>query len=262
MSWLSPDLIIFVLLVVAGIIAVRMFLKTSAVDSPKTRLVNAKSAQQFLGFQDIRENMVKIDNNRYRAIIEVEPRNFFLEGEGEQFAIEEAFRRVIDCFQYDVQFFVGSKKMNIDKNIGNMAENMMSLNPKLQLYGNDLIRFTQAWVQNRNLLTKVYYIVIVYNYDESLSKKPLKPEQIFQQAFQELGNRTMVLTEALHTAGFSPKVLDTMGAVKVYFSFYNRDRALTTDIADIEKQGMFSLYTTGNLENMTGGLVTDVPEAV
>lgn len=262
MSWLSSDLIIFILLVVGGVFAVRMFLKTSSGDTPKNRAIAAKTAQQLLGFEDIKDNMVKIDANRYRAIVEVEPRNFFLESEGEQAAIEDSFRRVLDCFQYDVQIFVGSKKMNIDKNLNNMMFHVKSANPRMQMYGNDLVRFTQAWVHNRNLLTKVYYIVVGYDYAADLAQKAQNPEQIYQQAFQELTKITMVLTEALFSAGFVPKVLDSLGATKVYHAFYNRDRALTTDVGSIEKKGFFSLYTTGNYDRPLGVSGVNAEEAV
>jgi hypothetical protein len=251
------DWIIFGLLVIGGIIAFRAFLKVNGANTSKQKILTAKTAQKFLGFEDIQNNMVKIDNYHYRALIQVEPRNFFLESEGEQASIEDAFRRVIDCFHYDTQFFIGSKKMDLDHNLRNIATNIEKLNNKnLSLYGNDLIRFTQAWVENRNLLTRVYYIVIGYDYDPGLSKKPLKTDQIQQQAFQELGNRTMVLSDALNSAGFVPKVLDSVAGAQVYFSFYNRNRALKYKLDNIEKKGLLSPFTTGDYSN--GGLDINV----
>lgn len=240
------DLVVFSLLVIGGMFAVRAYLKSKAGDTSSNRLKYAKCSQQFLGFQDIRDNMVKIDNHRYRALVQVEPINYFLESSTEQGAIDTAFRRVIDCFQYDVQFFVGSKKMNIDKNLRNMYGNIETANPKLKAYGNDLINHTRTWVQYRNLLTKVYYIVICYEYNPSTSRKPLKPETIYQQAFQELGNRTLVLGEALASAGFPFKVLDSSAGTKVYFNFHNRDRVSKVNMDDAEKKGFYSLYTTSN----------------
>jgi len=237
------DFVILGILLSGLVIALVVFNKKALALTPRGRCLKARTAQEFLGFKDIRDNMLIIDDYRYRSVLEVQPINFFLKSAAEQQAIEVAFKSALDSLRYPIEIFIPSLRMDPDNNLAEMQVYLHQANPLLQAYGRDLIEFTRNWVARKSLLTKGFYIIISYDHLIS-SEKQVKPETIYQQASLELENRAFRLAEDLAACGLKAKVLGTPALTEFIFKVYNRERSTRVNIAAAQEDGFLSLYTT------------------
>ena len=137
----------------------------------RTEASDIKSAQEFLPFEDIREDMILLGQHRYRAVLACTATNYHLKTAREKENIEMAFQRFLNSISFPITFFLQTKVIdNTDRlkslkaeiehtvsdfpNIANYAEqylsDMASLNEKL---GNE--KFTA-------LITTLYGCILAH----------------------------------------------------------------------------------------------------
>ena len=112
-------IILFIFIAVIGgmVFAVIKTLKktdqtmTGAVADPKT----ISTAQDFLPFNDIDNNMIDLGGFKYRMIVECSSTNYNLKTGSEKEMIEMAFQRFLNSLQFPVTFYIQTKEIDNSK---------------------------------------------------------------------------------------------------------------------------------------------------
>lgn len=208
----------------------------------RAKVARAKTAQDYLGFETIMGKVVKLDPNRYRAYIEVEPVSYFLMTAGEQEILEAGFRQVLEGLRFPIQIYIASVPLDVSEQVATIEKGLEQLPSYLQDYGRELAAFTNRWVSQVSPITKRYIVVITYDYEPN-ARKPVRPEIIEQQALQELDNRCQMVIEAFSRSKVNANRLDEDEILPLLYQMFNRGaggmaaRALTTE-------NYHALYTT------------------
>ena len=198
---------------------------------------NAKTTQDFLPIQEIRDGVVVLKNGGLRLVLICSSLNFSLKSPDEQQALIFQYQNFLNSLDFHVQIFIQSRKLNIQPYL-------MVLEKRLTEQSNDLIKiqtkeyieFIKKFTETVNVMAKSFFVVIPYDpliIDVAkgglLSRFTKGPKQSAEQAkktsFEEsktqLEQRASVVEQGLARVGIRTAPLGTEELVELYFKIFN-----------------------------------------
>ena len=127
----------------------------------KQRRKEAKgeTVQSFLPIRDIRNGMVETTDGRYLKILEIEPINFALRSDEEQFNIISSFASWLKISPVRLQCKTITRRADSDKHISLVKEELArEENPQCRALGEDYLRLIQD-VGSREVLTRRFFLI-------------------------------------------------------------------------------------------------------
>ncbi len=118
--------------------------------------------QDFIPVKDISHGVITTTDGRYLKILEIEPINFMLRSDEEQFNIICSFASWLKISPVRLQFKSMTRKADSDKHIA-MVRSELEIEPNEQCraLGEDYIRFVKD-VGNREALTRRFFLIFQY----------------------------------------------------------------------------------------------------
>lgn len=212
--------------------------------------ISAKTTQEFVPIQEIRDGVVILKDGSLRAIILASSLNFALKSADEQNAIIMQFQNFLNSLDFSVQIFIQSKKLDIRPYIalleGRYKEQQTEL---MKIQTREYIEFVKTFVENSSIMTKSFFIVIPYSPAaiSSTSTNPLSKiigsvsgglggttnnnaigkgsANIKNEAFEEyrsqLEQRVGVVEQGLVRCGIRIAELGTEEVVELFYKIFN-----------------------------------------
>lgn len=225
-STLVPVLII-VFFLAAALIGGMFFMikKIDPQGADKTEDPNLKIAQDFLPFDDIRDNTILLGRNRYRAIVECSSVNYQLKTPAERDQIEASFQRFLNTITFPVTIFIQTKVID---NTARYNELCQEIDDTLQVFPY-MRQYAEAYKKEMHELNarignnqqKKKYIIV--SYDEAQDMAMLSEGEKDAFAIKEIQNRCNVLITNLESVGIRANILSTSELIELIYSCYYRD---------------------------------------
>ena len=118
--------------------------------------------QDFIPIRDIRCGIVETADGRYVKILEIEPINFLLRSDEEQFNIIAFFANWLKISPVRLQFKSVTRKADSDKHVSMIREELAKEeNGQCRLLGEGYIRLIKD-VGNREALTRRFFLIFQY----------------------------------------------------------------------------------------------------
>lgn len=254
--------LIMVLIVGGTVVALLFFLKktdTSVKDD--TENPNLKTAQEFLPFEDIRDDMIILDKRHYRAVLACSSLNYHLKTAGEKEQIELSFQRFLNSISFPVTFFLQTKVIDNTERLARLKKEISStLNsfPGMHDYAEQYFAEMQHLNERLgNSQQKKRYIIITYDDVEDLSA--LNEFEKADYAAKELHNRCLMIQGNLDAVGVTSHIMSTEELIELVYSTYHRDNySFSSSVASGD---CFSLFVDGEEDrfaNMPHAQLLDV----
>lgn len=221
----------FILVVVMFIVVIGMlftafyFLKKN--DPNLTDTSNMSTAQDFLPFVDIRDDMIHLDNNEYRAVIEVSSVNYDLRNESEQDLIEISFRRLLDSLGHDfpITLYISTRDMDYTQLIESMLHDYtdtLEVFPGIENYlQQNLADMKALAVTQEDTQHKRKYIIIPFNAN---TLGNLSGDGSYAEVLNSITQRVAQVQDGISSIiGASSTRLDTIDLIDLVVETYNRD---------------------------------------
>lgn len=223
-------ILIFILIMggfIGGLVGIVLHFmkKMGAADTDNTESDNITSAQEFLPFSDIRDNMIILPGQKYRAVLECTSMNYQLKTASEREQIELAFQRFLNSVNFPITFFLQTKTIdnsNRLKILGEEIAQTLQDFPDMQDYANQYYRDMETLnTRIGNAHQKKRYIIVTY--DDVSELDNLSKDEQFLYAQAELRNRCGALSSNLEGAGVRSHMLNTEELIELVYSCYYRD---------------------------------------
>lgn len=219
-------LIIFVAIIVGMIFMVKKTLaKIDAESAVAMDPTSIRTAQDFLPFDKIEDNMIDLGGFRYKKIIECTSINYHLKTEMEKEMIEASFARFLNSFQFPISFYIQTREMDMTSYLESLKDSIEEVCdefPGLIDYGTNFFNEMQRLPElTGNSKQKKKYIIV--GYDEAAMMENLTPDEKKTYSMQELNLRTQVLVDNLSGLGIKCEVLNTAGLLELMYSTYHKD---------------------------------------
>ncbi|MFR9200178.1 MAG: hypothetical protein ACLVML_05070 [Candidatus Gastranaerophilaceae bacterium] len=118
--------------------------------------------QEYLPIKDLRNGIVETTDGRYIKILEVEPINFTLRSDEEQFNIISSFASWLKISPMRLQFKSVTRKADSDKHVAMVRDELDTEdNPQCKELGEDYIKLIKD-VGSREALTRRFFLIFQY----------------------------------------------------------------------------------------------------
>lgn len=218
-------------------------------------VVNPNSTQNTLQIAAIRDGVVIMADGSFRAVVMAKSINFDLMSDAEQAAVEYAYQGFLNSLYFDVQIFIRSRKIDMRpyleklEKIRTEMENML-----LGMLMEDYIYFIDDLVQQTNIMSKEFYIVVPFFSSVDAQKAVQASKKLFdgllggpqkavitideaslEKAKTELKNRVQNIVNGLQQMGVQAIPLDTQELIELYYNAYNPDTATRQTLKEMDQ---------------------------
>lgn len=193
------------------------------------------STQQFVQIKEIRDNIVYLKDGGMRKVVIVSGVNFDLKSEDEQGLILSTFQNFLNSLDFPVQFFIHSRKVNVDEYLDRMrARKQVETNELLKIQIDEYIEFIRAFVEHNSIINKSFFVIIPYD-PTALSgeakgffsglfpkKSDTAQKKISEQEnLEQLNHRVAQVTDGLEGIGLRVAPLENEEIVELFYNLYN-----------------------------------------
>lgn len=131
-------------------------------EKQRRKEAKGESAQSFLPIRDIRNGMVETTDGRYLKILKIEPINFALRSDEEQFNIIASFASWLKISPVRLQLKAITRRADSDRHIALVREELArEENLQCRALGEDYLRLIQD-VGSREALTRRFFLTFQY----------------------------------------------------------------------------------------------------
>jgi hypothetical protein len=203
-----------------------------AVSSNKTQ-----ASQDFVPIKEIRDGILILKDNSYRAIVMASSLNFALKSQDEQTAIILQFQNFLNSLNFSVQICIQSRKLDIKPYLHLLeGREREQENDLMKLQVRQYIEYIRALTETSNIMTKSFFIVIPYSATiaagqkqsflglfskKSTEENKVDKEHNFEENRSQLEQRVGVVEEGLTRCGIRVVELGTEELVELFYKSFN-----------------------------------------
>src|SRR3990172_2649797 len=198
--------------------------------------VSTKPTQEFIPIKEIRDDVFVLKDGSLHMILMASTLNFALKSEEEQNAIIMQYQNFLNSLDFSVQFFIQSRKLNIDSYIAMLAEAEKNQdNELMKIQTKEYIEFIKNFVKMSNVMAKAFYISIPYstaamevkksfvgNLMGGFSKKSAgQLSDRFEENKVQLQQRADIVSQGLARVGVRVAPLNTEELIELFYELFN-----------------------------------------
>lgn len=201
-------------------------------------------SQQIVNIDEIRDGVLILKDGSFRVVLMASSLNFALKSADEQMAVVMQYQNFLNSLDFSVQFFVQSRKINIEPYIDTLENaQKKQVNELLKIQVSEYIEFVRTFVRASNIVTKNFYIAVPFSPPfietgetgkgifksllETLwgKKEGWKKSRVSPQKFEEYKNqlwqRMETVIQGLVRAGVRAVPLNTEELIELFYGLYN-----------------------------------------
>lgn len=201
--------------------------------------ISAKATQEFVPIKEVRDGVVVLKDGSMRAILLASSINLSLKSEDEQEAIVSQFQAMLNSFDFSVQISIQSRRLDIRPYLILLEEREKAQTEQLlKIQTREYIDFIKSFTEERNIMTKNFFVVIPYG-DAILSSgsgglggffgtkskktgnKAADELASFEEKRSQLEERVGIIQQGLARLGIRSALLSTEEIIEMYYKVFN-----------------------------------------
>lgn len=182
------------------------------------------SARQQIAIEGVRDGVLILPGNQYRAILEVSSLNFELRSEEEQDAIIDTYESFLNSVGSSLQILVRTREIDMDKYLADLTERLDYEAEEIyrsQLKNYD--EFIRSLITTNKILTRHFYIIVPY--------KPTDKAE-FELIREQLNIKLDIVTKGMMRLGMQTTQLTSLEVLDLFYSFYSPAQAKIQPLTD------------------------------
>ena len=208
-------------------------------------MTNAFPSQDILQIEEIRDGVLILKDGSLRVVLMASSLNFALKSVDEQTAVVLQYQNFLNSLDFSVQFFIESRKLNIEPYIDTLKEaERKQSNELLKIQISEYVEFIRTFVKASNIVAKSFYIVVPFTPPFFINQKGgvasllgslgnllggksakkregfIAPEK-FEEYKSQLWQRADSVTQGLVRAGVRAVPLNTEELIELFYGLYN-----------------------------------------
>lgn len=171
-----------------------------------------QSSRSQIAIEGVRDGILVLPNNHYRAVLHISSINFELKSEAEQDAIIETYQSFLNSLATSLQIVVRVREMDMDKYLADFAERVKD-EPE-EIYKTQIENYTlfvKSLISQNKILTRHFYVVIPYS----------EREKDFELVKEQINTTIDIVAKGLARLGMNSKQLTSLEVLDLFYSFYS-----------------------------------------
>lgn len=190
------------------------------------------SSRNQIAIKGVRDGILMLPNNEYRAILQVSSLNFELRSEEEQDAIIDIYESFLNSVGSSLQILIRTREIDMDKYLEDLKERLDDETE--EIYRSQLINydeFIRSLITNNKILTRHFYIIVPY--------KPTGKAD-FELIEEQLNLKLDIVAKGMTRLGMHTDQLDSLEVLDLFYSFYSPTQA---KIQPLTEQALQLIHT-------------------
>ena len=190
------------------------------------------SSRHQIAIRGVRDGILMLPNNEYRAILQVSSLNFELRSEDEQDSIIETYESFLNSVGTSLQILVRTREIDMDKYLEDLAERLDG--ETVPIYRTQLENydeFIRSLITDNKILTRHFYIVLPYKVSGKVD---------FDLVSEQLKIQLDIVSKGLGRLGMHADQLDSLEVLDLFYSFYSPTQA---KIQPLTEQALQIIHT-------------------
>lgn len=228
---MSPVVVVVVTIIFFAVLGFGAFMvkreldKTNPENTDTSLGATITTAQDFLPFKTIQDNVIDLGGHDYRMIIECSSINYNLRTAQEKEVIELSFQRMLNAISHPIAFFIQTKTMDHTAMIEEMEkehEIMLQDIPQMKDYADSYIDEMKELSNHiGNNKQKKKYIIVPFN--EAVTLSDLDDAEKYEYSLEEIEDRALRIIDGLSPVGVRARILKTPKLVELVYNTYHKD---------------------------------------
>lgn len=171
------------------------------------------SARAQIAIKGVRDGILLLPHNQYRAVLQVSALNFELKSEAEQDAIIDTYERFLNSVGSNLQILIRTREIDMDKYLEDLAERLSGETETVyqkQLKNYD--EFIRSLIKTNKILTRHFYIIIPCAADSKSD---------FELVKEQLSLKVDIVAKGMARLGMRTWQLSSLEVLDLFYSFYN-----------------------------------------
>jgi len=196
-------------------------------------------SQDILQIKEIRDGVLVLKDGSLRVVMMASSLNFALKSGDEQTAIVMQYQNFLNSLDFTVQFFIDSRKLNIEPYIEILKDaEQKQINELLKIQTTEYIEFIRTFVRASNIVSKSFYVVVPFTppvfespkgglqsllggfFGSKATLQNISPEK-FEEYKNQLWQRVDSVIQGLVRAGVRTVPLNTEELIELFYGLYN-----------------------------------------
>ncbi|MDP3729405.1 MAG: hypothetical protein Q8R26_01430 [bacterium] len=204
-----------------------------------TNKTESLPTQQFIDIESIDNGTVKLKGGALRKIILVSGTNFALKSTEEQEMIIFTFQGFLNAIDFPLQFFVHSRKPNVDDYLKRLNDReMQEPNDLLKNQITEYREFIRLFVSENAIMQKQFFVTIPFDqirltqsgvgivekiigFFKTGTAKSNSTGILAQEAMEQINQRVAQVVAGLGQVGLRAVPLDTEELLELFYNLYN-----------------------------------------
>ena len=205
--------------------------------------ITAFPSQEILQIKEIRDGVLILKDGSLRVVMMASSLNFALKSGDEQTAIVMQYQNFLNSLDFTVQFFIQSRKLNIEPYIETLKEaEQKQVNELLKIQMTEYMEFIRTFVRAQNIVSKNFYVVVPFTppvfesaswwsaggirkllgglFSSKETQKNISPEK-FEEYKSQLWQRVDSVIQGLVRCGVRAVPLNTEELIELFYGLYN-----------------------------------------
>lgn len=199
-----------------------------ALQKSKTRT----SSRHQIAIKGVRDGILILPGNQYRAVLEVSSLNFELRSEEEQDAIIDTYESFLNSVGSSLQILIRTREIDMDRYLEDLGER---LDGEAQPIYRDQLKnydeFIRSLISTNKILTRHFYIVVSYSGHGKTD---------FDLVHEQLNLQLDIVAKGMMRIGMHTKELSSLEILDLFYSFYNPTQA---KIQPLTEQALQLIHT-------------------
>jgi hypothetical protein len=190
------------------------------------------SSRNQIAIKGVRDGVLMLPNNEYRAILQVSSLNFELRSEEEQDAIIDIYESFLNSVGSSLQILIRTREIDMDKYLEDLTERLDDETE--EIYRSQLINydeFIRSLITNNKILTRHFYIIAPYRPNGKAD---------FELIEEQLNIKLDIVAKGMTRLGMHTNQLDSLEVLDLFYSFYSPTQA---KIQPLTEQALQLIHT-------------------
>lgn len=174
---------------------------------------NRTSSRHQIALKGVRDNILILPNNKYRAIIKVSSLNFELKSEEEQDAIIDTYESFLNSVDTSLQIIVRTRQIDMDKYLEDIVRKTQD-EPE-EIYRDQLNSydgFIRSLITTNTILTRYFYVVVPVGFMKKTDHELVK---------EQINIKTDIVAKGMARLGMHTTRLSSLEILDLFYGFYS-----------------------------------------
>jgi hypothetical protein len=190
------------------------------------------SSRHQIAIKGVRDGILILPGNQYRAVLEVSSLNFELRSEEEQDAIMDTYESFLNSVGSSLQILIRTREIDMDKYLEDLNER---LDGETEAVYRDQLKnydeFIRSLISTNKILTRHFYVVVPYSAHGKTD---------FELVQEQLNLKLDIVAKGMTRIGMHTKELSSLETLDLFYSFYSPTQA---KIQPLTEQALKLIHT-------------------